>query len=239
MRRNAVNPIGRLKRAPADVEQARVIMVKRADNGAVCPVDRENCGGPQMFLAIHWRLVYRNNDCTFGFPWSIVSFPQLRAIPLEQEGGPISLARRMARSSSLQQLVSLPAGAFLLLLASALIAPSSVEGSCSHLVTSRTDPGRLSSLIEPLVHDLTGETRGIPIPDPPRPCSGALCSGQPAAPAVPAGFSDGRIDSWAWHAPVPGLTLTGGSFLFAETNELQPIRQSLDVFHPPRVIPSA
>jgi hypothetical protein len=99
--------------------------------------------------------------------------------------------------------------------------------------------GRFSSLIDPLIHDLAGESAGLPIPMPPRPCSGALCSGQPAAPAVPAGLFHGRIDSWALHASVPGLTLTGDSFLIAETNELQPIRQSLDVFHPPRVIPSA
>jgi hypothetical protein len=144
----------------------------------------------------------------------------------------------MARSSSLQQLFSLPAGAVVLLLASGLLAPSSVEGSCSHLVTSRTDPGRLSQ-IESLVHDLAGESAGIPNPLPPRPCSGALCTGQPAVPAVPAGFFDGRIDTWAWHASVPVLALIGDSFLFAETNELQPIRQSLDVFHPPRAIPPA
>jgi len=56
---------------------------------------------------------------------------------------------------------------------------------------------------------------------------------------VPARFFDGRIDTWAWHAPVPGLTLTGDSFLFAETQEIQPIRQALDVFHPPRPIPPA
>ena len=126
-----------------------------------------------------------------------------------------------------------------MLLASALLAPPSAAGGCSHLVTSRTDPGRLSSLFEPLVHDLAGESAGIPIPQPPRPCSGALCSGQPAAPALPAGFFDGRIDTWAWHASVPGLASIGDSLLFAATNEIQPIRQSLDVFHPPRSITPA
>ncbi len=145
----------------------------------------------------------------------------------------------MTRSSALKQLVSLPAGAVVLLLGFTLVAPPGVEGSCSHLVTSRTDPGRLSALIDPLVHDLSGEPAGIPLPLPPRPCAGALCSGQPAAPAVPPGSFDGRIDTWAWYALVPGLTLTGDSFLFAATTELHPIRQALDVFHPPRAIPTA
>ena len=126
-----------------------------------------------------------------------------------------------------------------MLLASVLLAPPGAEGGCSHLVTSRTDPGRLSSLFEPLVHDLAGESAGIPSPQPPRPCSGALCSGQPAAPVVPAGFFDARIATWAWYPSVPGLTLIGDSFLFLEMHELQPIRQSLDVFHPPRALPPA
>jgi len=151
----------------------------------------------------------------------------------------LSLTRRMTRSSALKQLVSLPAGAVVLLLAWALLAPPGAEGSCSHLVKSRTDSARLSALIDPLVHDLAGESDRTPIPVPPCPCSGALCSGQPAAPAVPAGFFDGRIDSWAWCASVPGLALTGGSALIEETNEIHTIRQPRDVFHPPRALPSA
>jgi len=142
----------------------------------------------------------------------------------------------MTRFSALKQLVSLPAGTVVLLLASALLAPPSAEGGCSQRVTSRTDLRRLSSLIEPLVHDLAGESAAMPVPPPPRPCSGALCSGQPAVPVV---FFEGRIDTWAWYASVPDLASTGDSFLFAETIEIHPIRQSLDVFHPPRSITPA
>jgi hypothetical protein len=145
----------------------------------------------------------------------------------------------MTRFSSIKQLVSLPAGAVGLLLALVLLAPPGAEGSCSHLVKSRTDSGRLSSLIDPLVHDLAGESAGIPTPVPPCPCSGAFCSGQPAIPAVPAGFFDGRIDSWALYASAPGLELTAASSLFEEANEIHTIRQPLDVFHPPRALPSA
>ncbi len=127
----------------------------------------------------------------------------------------------------------------MLLLASSLLAPSAAEAGCSHLVTSRLDVGRSSSLIDLLIHDLAGESSGSPIPVLPRPCSGAFCSGQPAAPVLPAGISDGRLVTWAWHASTSGLALSGDSLLFAETDELRPIRQSLDVFHPPRTIPTA
>ncbi len=78
-----------------------------------------------------------------------------------------------------------------------VLTPRSAEGGCSHLVSSRTDPGRLSSLNERWLRSLAGEADGIPAPVTPRPCSGAPCSGQPAAPAVPAGLLDGRLNSWA------------------------------------------
>ena len=127
----------------------------------------------------------------------------------------------------------------MLLLGLGLLAPPGAEGTCSHLVVSRSESERLSSLIAPLVRDLAGDSDGLPIPLPPRPCSGALCSGQPAEPAVPAGFFDARLDTWAWYAAVPSLALIGDSFLVMSTHELHPIRQSLDVFHPPRPIRSA
>jgi hypothetical protein len=156
-----------------------------------------------------------------------------------EELGLFSRTRRMTKSFSLKQLVSLPAGAVVLLLGFAVLAPPSALGGCSHLVTSGTDPGRLSSPIEGLIHDLAGKAAGLPAPVRPRPCSGALCSGQPAAPSVPPGLFDGRLESWVWCASVPGLVLIGDSFLFAETNGVLPTRRSLDVFHPPRFITPA
>jgi hypothetical protein len=140
----------------------------------------------------------------------------------------------MKRFTSLNQVVSLQAGTAVLLLALALLLPRSAEGGCSHLVKPRTDPGRLSSLTERWVRDLAGEADKIPAPVTPRPCSGALCSGQPAAPAVPAVYLDARLNPWAWCASVPGLALMRESVLFAETNEIRPTRLSFDVFHPPR-----
>ena len=140
----------------------------------------------------------------------------------------------MTRSFAFRQLVSLPAGAVMWLLTLALLAPPVAEGGCSHLVTSQADSGQVSSLIEPLMRDLAGQSERIPAPARPRPCSGALCSGQPAAPAVPAELFEGELDSWACLAPVPGLAVPSDSFVSAEPDELQPTRLPIDIFHPPR-----
>src|SRR4051794_2773145 len=96
-----------------------------------------------------------------------------------------------------------PAGAITTLLALVLIAPSVAKAGCSHLVTSRNDPARLPSLIEPLLHDLAGQSDPLPTPPARRPCTGAWCSGQPAIPTVPSGAFEGRLGSWAWCAPAP------------------------------------
>ncbi len=139
----------------------------------------------------------------------------------------------MTRSARFQRPVSLLAGAVLALLASALLAPPAVEGGCSHLVTSRTSPGQLATRIEPLLGDVSDRTDPLPGPLP-RPCSGAWCSGQPAAPAVPAGVSQSRTDSWAWCQPIADPTSGDPSFLRAATTRLRPRYQGTAVFHPPR-----
>jgi hypothetical protein len=147
--------------------------------------------------------------------------------------------RLMTRFFTFKRPAGLPAGAILTLLVVAMIAPTVAEAGCSHDVTSRTNSVRLSSLIEPLFHNLTGQSEDLPVPPLPRPCSGALCSGQPASPAVPAGTIDVRPESWAWIASVPGLALTAESLLSSETSDLHPEHRAIAVFHPPRLLPSA
>jgi hypothetical protein len=120
-----------------------------------------------------------------------------------------------------------------------MLAPPVAEAGCAHGVTSRIDSERLSSLIEPLMHDLSGQSEEDSVPPLRRPCSGALCSGQPAVPAAPAGAIDRQPDSWAWNAPVPGLALMGAFFLSPETSDLQSTHVAIAVFHPPRLLPSA
>jgi hypothetical protein len=145
----------------------------------------------------------------------------------------------MTRSFAFKQLASLPAAATVALLLLAMLAPPVAEADCAHGVTSRIDSERLSSLIEPLMHDLSGQSEEDPVPPLQRPCSGALCSGQPAVPAVPAGAIDAQPDSWAWNGPVPGLALTGAFFVSPETSDLHSKHVAIGVFHPPRLLPPA
>jgi hypothetical protein len=126
-----------------------------------------------------------------------------------------------------------------MLLALAQLAPQVAKAGCSHLVTSKNDRGRLASLVEPLMRDLASQSDPLSLPRGPRPCSGAWCSGQPAAPPVPSGTFEGRLGSWAWYAPSPDEVTTAASFLSAGTVTLRPLRRGNDVFHPPRLLPPA
>jgi hypothetical protein len=118
-----------------------------------------------------------------------------------------------------------------------LLAPSAARAGCSHLVTSRLDAARRASLDGSLVRDLAGPSNPLPPPSPHRPCSGAWCSGQPAVPPVAPGTFDGRLGSWAWHAPGPDEDSTAPSYLVAETPVLSLLRRVTEVFHPPRLHP--
>jgi hypothetical protein len=124
------------------------------------------------------------------------------------------------------------------LLALALLAPSVAKAGCSHLVTSRNDPGRLASLVESLMRDLAGPSDPLPTsPSRPR-CSGAWCSGQPAIPPVPPGTFEGRLGSWAWCASSPAEVSTAPHSLVVETHVVVPLRRGNEVFHPPRLLPT-
>ena len=125
-----------------------------------------------------------------------------------------------------------------MLLALGLLAPSAARAGCSHLVTSRDDAARHTSLDGSLVRDLAGPSSPLPSPSPPRPCSGAWCSGQPAVPPVPPGTFDGHLGSWAWHAPGLDDDSTDPSYLVAETPVLSLLHRGTEVFHPPRLHPS-
>jgi hypothetical protein len=153
---------------------------------------------------------------------------------LEWRGGSLAKTQRMLRSFSFRQLVVLRAGAVLSLLALALVAPRAAEAGCSHLVKSRADSVGISSLIEPLVGDVAGQLQESPAPASPRPCSGALCSGQPAVPAVPAGALSVQLDSWAWNALVSSWGLLDiSSILSSHPSDPHPVRRNIAVFHPP------
>jgi hypothetical protein len=145
----------------------------------------------------------------------------------------------MKRTFTFKRPAALPTGAILTLLVLAALAPTVAQAGCSHNVTSRTFSERMWSPIEPLFHDLNGQSEDPSVPPLPRTCSGALCSGQPTVPAVPARAIDVQPESWAWNASVPGFASPGESWLSSETSELRPKHRAIAVFHPPRFHPSA
>jgi hypothetical protein len=125
------------------------------------------------------------------------------------------------------------------LLALDLLAPSGAQAGCSHLVTSRAHRHEVAALTESLIHDLAVPSSPLPEPSGRRPCSGMSCSGQPAVPAVPAGMTDGRIDSWAWCSAIPGSAPTVLSILSWATIAPQPMHSMIAVFWPPRPLSPA
>ena len=145
----------------------------------------------------------------------------------------------MTRSTPYLRPAPVPASVLLTLLALGITAPPGAQAGCSHLVTSRADRQRASMPAVSWLRDLAVAPDPPPVPEGPRPCTGAFCSGQPAAPAVPAGVADARVGSWAWCPAIPGSAATGASFLSLETNDPRPLHRWIAVFRPPRPLPSA
>ncbi len=143
----------------------------------------------------------------------------------------------LKRSGDFKPLARMGTGAFMVLVFQCLCAPVSAWAGCNHLVISRTDPARSPSLIDPLIGDFAGQSE--PYEAPPRPCTGAWCSGQPATPAVPAGVFDWGIETWVWWASVTGPVPTVRFFASPSSLVLHPTHCGSGVFHPPRCLPSA
>jgi hypothetical protein len=128
-------------------------------------------------------------------------------------------------------------GALLTLLAAGLLLPSSARAGCinPHVTSRSHGPHGISDLI-PL-----GRSGGMSIPmgdmplDRPAPCSGALCSGNPAVPISTIPPVSPRFgDEWAISilaivSPGPG-TFVGKS----RGGRLHSVDDPTSVFHPPR-----
>jgi hypothetical protein len=147
----------------------------------------------------------------------------------------------MTRFFNLRRVAPLPAGAFVALWAFVMLAPPGAQAGCSHLVTSRTKPARLSSVVDAMIATPDGGVSNLAeplsVPPRPRPCTGALCSEQPAAPVHQAGVLDAPGDPWAWCVTIPGSPPASCSFIPSEMSELHPVLGGDAVFHPPRHAP--
>jgi hypothetical protein len=128
-------------------------------------------------------------------------------------------------------------GVLLALLTVEVLSPSVARAGCSaHYVKYRSQPGDSTATPERL--DLAGVLPPSQEEAPrerPAPCSGALCSGNPATPfssippVTPPGFGQWAIPAFAVALADPGAF----PYPPVEAN-LRPVDHSCSVFHPPR-----
>jgi hypothetical protein len=124
-------------------------------------------------------------------------------------------------------------------LVSAAFAPGSAEASCSQYVQTNSDlPAYELSLVQ---FDIAGSRNGATEASTPsgpqrrRPCSGALCSGQPASASPPAPINVPRANQWAIFATPTPAAVSDPVFSPGDENELRPSHRSTSVYHPPRL----
>ena len=85
----------------------------------------------------------------------------------------------------------------MLLVVQVLCVSGSAWAGCNHLVTSRTDPGRLPSILDALLDDLARPSDGIPTLSLRAPVLGGFLLGSARDAGVPVGAFDWLVDSWA------------------------------------------
>jgi len=142
------------------------------------------------------------------------------------------------RFSTFGRLVNRCPGALLVLLAYALIAPPAAQAGCSHYVTSRSQAAGVEAQLElmSLVGTLAAPQDKAPKDAPERrsPCSGAMCSDNPAVPLVPVSVEAQRGGQWAiceFHTPTAG---PGSVAVRLHDTLFSPAAIVCSIFHPPR-----
>lgn len=144
-------------------------------------------------------------------------------------GGMKLLARRF--------LGSLWFGLLLAILTSSLLLPSTVRAGCAGHYGNSPSPGN-SGVAHLELLSLTG---AIPAPaegmpgDRPKPCSGALCSGNPAPPlsTIPS-VPPSSGDQWALPAFLGTLVDSGVFQRLPAGTDVRPVDHPCSIFHPPR-----
>ena len=149
---------------------------------------------------------------------------------------PIPVQKEM-ESSAQGTVVPLRLGAILsLLMILCAPAPTARAGCSAHYLTSRARAAAETFALDPLILSASvlpphGETP----PSRPKPCSGALCTGNPAVPlsAVPPVMTEG-VGDWAISLRPPVLADPGSIAHRAEDARRAPVDQPSSIFHPPR-----
>ncbi len=130
------------------------------------------------------------------------------------------------------------ARAFLFVLAWVFIAPGSAEARCSDYVQSKSAaPGHKSNLAElghTGLHNVATEPASPQLPKRRTPCSGALCSGQPASPLVPAHADVHHSGQWAIISSTVQTTNPGPGYNRLSEEAALGTHRRTSVYHPPR-----
>ncbi len=140
------------------------------------------------------------------------------------------------RPGYLQEFARLGTGVLVFLVCYGVCASRSAQAGCGHLVTSRADRASLPSQIARLTSDSVGRPDSSQASTPPRPCSGAWCSEQPATPTAPLSSFDSQVDPWAWYNNVLPSITNRDSRLTIDTVPLHAVHEASVVFHPPRAL---
>jgi hypothetical protein len=118
-------------------------------------------------------------------------------------------------------------------------APGSTKASCSHYVQTNSDLAKyelsFTQFDNVVVRNDATEASTPSGPERRRPCSGALCSGQPASPSSPAQIDVPRASQWAIIAIPTAAAVSDPVFSSGDENDLRPTHRSISVYHPPRV----
>ena len=140
------------------------------------------------------------------------------------------------RRNAPRRLVGLTAGAILALLTSGALLPSSARGGCGSFAMNVAHPAPHDADGLKLLRIATSPAPGTDAGDDRRaPCTGALCSGNPAPPltaepSVPPPSGGDRALTTA----DPGPTGPGSCLLSDHGAHLKAVVHHVSIFHPPR-----
>lgn len=122
----------------------------------------------------------------------------------------------------------------------ACAAPSRAQAGCAHYVVSGKAPAHSLGNLEIFDHPAAPQASPADdqLPPRPKPCSGALCSGKPAAP-VPAPVATGtlRVDQWVDLMAPPPLEPGFGRALAHRERLVRPVVEGASIERPPRLSP--
>jgi hypothetical protein len=133
--------------------------------------------------------------------------------------------------------VRLRLGAILsLLMLLCALAPSTQAGCADHYLTLRSQAAAETFALDPLILSGSMLTPHDELPPlRPTPCSGALCSGNPAIPLSPASSVMAEGDGERAISLHPPLLADPGPIVRSvEDVRLVPVRHHSSIFHPPR-----